>query len=303
MSVLLILSMTLTVVYSWGLEGHQATAGVAMSLLNGQSQTSLNGILASGDNLVSVSDWADQIKSNPAWKWASALHYADIPDWACSFAMSDCLNNICVVGAITNYSTILGVSNDPDMQQVAVKFLTHFVGDVHQPLHVGFVGDLGGNKIEGTYDDSDFNLHSVWDTGIIEDRLADFNNDTSQWTAYLVSQLTKVNTSSWSDCPSSGVSGAPSVICPEHWANGSAQLACSNAYVDADGTTHLQSGFDLGGYQDDYYNRNLPIIEEQIMKGGVRLAALFNQIFSTSNTEKDQEKQLLATLLKLGLRL
>ncbi len=60
--------------------GHRATAGVAMALLSPSSQNALTQLLGDGETLVSVCDWADKIKGDPQWKWASVLHYVNIVD-------------------------------------------------------------------------------------------------------------------------------------------------------------------------------------------------------------------------------
>lgn len=91
-----------------------------------------------------------------------------------SDANADCPNQFCVVGAIKNYTTqaqklppnlwpYYGEGSLPS----AITFLVHFIGDVHQPLHVGWKDDLGGNKVKCTFFGKDTNLHSVWDSGMI----------------------------------------------------------------------------------------------------------------------------------------
>ena len=67
-------------------------------------------------------------------------------------------------------------------------------------------------------------------------------------------------------------------MCPQHWAEESAELVCTYSYTDEDGN-HIESGFDLGGQGDGYYTRVLPVIESQIQKAGVRMAAVFNANF------------------------
>ena len=73
------------------------------------------------------------------------LHYIDTPDWACDYVKSrDCANSMCVAGAITNYTNrLLSSTVDYTARNEALRFLTHFVGDIHQPLHVAFSGDEG----------------------------------------------------------------------------------------------------------------------------------------------------------------
>lgn len=270
-SVLAVVAVTISGAHAWGNQGHQAVGYIAGQLLNSNAANSLNTILA-GSSLYDVATWADQIKSS--WTWSKALHYADTQDWACKYnAVTDCKNNICVVGAIFNYTNqLLDSSTSSNEQNIAAKFITHFLGDLTQPLHLGFIGDLGGNKISVTYvDGSSTNLHAVWDSSIIEQRLNDFNNDVTSWASSLVANASS-NAAAWSKCSTPGT-----VICPDEWAQESAQDACTDAYMHADGSTPIQDGDSL---DPAYYTKNLPIIEQRIMKGGAYLATVMNYIFS-----------------------
>jgi len=82
--------------------------------------------------------------------------------------------------------------------------------------------------------------------------------------------LSRFAFSIWQSC-----SGG-AIACPDDYADGSVQMACNYAYVEADGSTHVPNNFALG---DPYYNRNIPIVYEQLAKGGVRLAAILNRIW------------------------
>ena len=77
----------------------------------------------------------------PSYAWSERLHFVDTPDWLCEFDFTrDCPNGVCAVGAVVNYTRRLLPGSDLDSEQrvEALKFLVHFVGDLHQPLHVGF---------------------------------------------------------------------------------------------------------------------------------------------------------------------
>jgi hypothetical protein len=63
-----------------------------------------------------------------------------------------------------------------DQRAEALRFLVHFVGDVHQPLHVGFLSNLGGNTLRGSFFGAVDNLHHIWDFGILQQRLLDFSS-------------------------------------------------------------------------------------------------------------------------------
>lgn len=132
-----------------------------LQLLTSNTASQVGKILKPGETLESVSTWADQIKSDPAYKWSSALHFINTPDWQCAFTpTTDCAGDRCLYGAILNY-TARSTDKTGEQQYEALKFLDHFLGDIHQPLHVAFQSNLGGNTIKGTFLGESGNLHHV----------------------------------------------------------------------------------------------------------------------------------------------
>ncbi|KAH9746803.1 Endonuclease 2 [Citrus sinensis] len=133
----------------------------------------------SADNdLGSVCTWADHVKFH--YHWSSALHFIDTPDNLCTYQYNrDCkdedgVKGRCVAGAINNYTTQLLSYNSASSSHSeynlteALLFLSHFIGDIHQPLHVGFTSDRGGNTIDVHWYTRKQVLHHVWDNNIIE---------------------------------------------------------------------------------------------------------------------------------------
>jgi len=134
----------------------------------------------------------------------------------------------------------------------ALKFLVHFVGDVHQPLHAGYARDKGGNDVKVWFFDNDTNLHSLWDSGLI-------GRTQKSWTEYAMelhnSESRKMRKAVNLD--------------PSAWAIESYELAVSNAYA-------IPNDGEIG---KDYFERNIPVVERQLTIAGVRLAAMLNAIF------------------------
>jgi len=273
---------------TWGADGHQITAAVAQSLLSSSAKSSVSSILA-GQTLSQVSTWADSIKSSPAYKWSAVLHYIDTPDWACNYKYSrDCPGARCVSGALKNYTKRLVDSSLPaDQINEALKFVTHFAGDIHQPLHVGFTSDAGGNGIRGTFEGSSDNLHYIWDTPLVQLRIkTDFSGVQSKYISYLVAQIKGAwakNATAWARCSTSGT------VCPDDWASESIVLACTHAYVDENGDK-IENGFNLG---DAYYQFNKDVIDEQLAKGGVRLASMLNNLLGKSSSRARARAELI----------
>jgi len=268
----------------WGPTGHITVATIAQGLLGDHASQEVLKLLPDNDGqLAEIANWADQVKDEPAYEWSKSLHFINTPDWKCDYIRSrDCFTdeykNFCVDTAIQNYTKRVQDSKlSFDQQNEALKFLTHFVGDIHQPLHVGFTSDEGGNTETGKFLDHSTTLHDVWDTYIIDELISEkFSGNDSALPVYLLEQIQSGIYSgqvpTWQSCFSSTADNA----CSPQWANESVLYACNYSYVEANGKTHIKNDFDLAM---DYYDRNVPIVELQLAKGGVRLANILNLIW------------------------
>jgi len=261
---------------TWGRAGHAVGAAVAQRLLSDRASAQVTALLPeTSGSLADVSSWADTVRSR--LPWSSGFHFADVPDWLCNYNHArDCANEYCVDGAIQNYTRRVHDVAEFDQRNEALKFLVHFIGDTHQPLHCGFLSDLGGNQLTGTFMGSRTNLHSLWDTGLISKRIDDdFGSDEEKYISYLHTQVLgpwDSEAQRWAAC-----TARPYAACSDVWAHETAIAACDHAYVDADGKTRLQIGYALA---DAYYHRNIPLVEIQIAKSAVRLAAVLNAVFA-----------------------
>uniref|UniRef100_M8BCZ3 Aspergillus nuclease S1 n=1 Tax=Aegilops tauschii TaxID=37682 RepID=M8BCZ3_AEGTA len=177
---------------AWGKEGHIMVCKIAERYLSeeaaaaGEMRTEDYSTYlpeAAGGELSTMCPWADTMRFR--YHWASPLHYANTPN-VCNFNFSrDCHNSrgeqgMCVVGAINNYTDQLYTYGDSSKSSYnlteSLMFLAHFVGDVHQPLHVGYEEDEGGNTIMVRWYRRKANLHHVWDVSIIDTVMKDFYN-------------------------------------------------------------------------------------------------------------------------------
>jgi hypothetical protein len=157
---LLCLFETFIRVYGWGPIGHSIVVRLAQSQLNDSASSEWIRSLTPwhwNGNLSAMASWADDIlhtDSNPTgygnWQWSGQLHYINTPDWSCNYQPErDCINDTCIAGAIKNYTKRLETEFDEIQEKEALYFLIHYVGDIHQPLHTGFISDRGGNSIRG----------------------------------------------------------------------------------------------------------------------------------------------------------
>jgi hypothetical protein len=146
-------------VNAWGPVGHSIIARLAQSQLIGAAKDRIRYLVPWhwNGNLSAMASWGDDIlypDTNPTgydnWQWTRPLHYINTPDWSCNYQYErDCIDDICIDGAIRNYTKRLETNLDDIQHREALYFLIHFVGDIHQPLHTGFKSDYGGNIIRG----------------------------------------------------------------------------------------------------------------------------------------------------------
>ncbi|CAN6451613.1 unnamed protein product [Victoria cruziana] len=180
-----ILFVVVPLAHGWGKEGHYIICRIAQGRLGEKAAAAVNDLLPdyAQNDLASLCLWADHMKF--ILRWSAPLHYIDTPDSLCNFAYRrDCKNaegeeNMCVAGGIQNYTRQLETYSDSSLRSQynltqALLFLSHFVGDVHQPLHVGFTTDRGGNAIDVKWFTTKTVLHHVWDTSMIETAMERF---------------------------------------------------------------------------------------------------------------------------------
>ena len=159
-------SHTETVSRRWGVMGHRIVARVATPRLTPRAAAEVARLL-DGGSLASVATWADSVRTKRAE--TGPWHYVDIPTWESSYDPDrDCKNGACIIAAVTEKIAILSDRRRPKAERGdALRFVVHFIGDLHQPLHSGERADKGGNDVKLTFNGRQTNLHSVWDSGLL----------------------------------------------------------------------------------------------------------------------------------------
>ncbi|HWB20098.1 MAG TPA: S1/P1 nuclease [Phycisphaerales bacterium] len=243
---------------AWGPEGHRIAGVIAEKFLTPKTKAAIQEILGN-DGLAKASTWADEIRDDNSYKWASPLHYINVPRDAKSVDMErDCHEGKCVLGAIQQYTLELsGQSHQPVNKPEALKFLIHFVQDVHQPLHVSYRDDKGGNDVHVIYGSKSTNLHHVWDTDLIDQWIG--REDWMAKSRALADSITPAQAKKWAAQRD-----------PVEWANESLAI-----------TRNLYATMPANNIRFDkpYFDQNIPIVEERLEAAGVRLAVLLNHIF------------------------
>ena len=153
--------------HAWSSEGHQVVARIADKQLTPVARAEVNRLLAlePGETLTTISTWADQHRSPKTGTW----HYVNFPRGDCHYVPDrDCPDGNCVVDVIQKQAQILTSGAPDETRLTALKYLVHFVADVHQPLHAGHYDDRGGNTYQLRAFKLGSNLHAVWDSGLIK---------------------------------------------------------------------------------------------------------------------------------------
>lgn len=242
---------------AWGLLGHRVVGQIAESYLNKKANNEIKKILGN-ESMAMASNWADFIKSEPKYNYLSNWHYINLPAGLSSEQLDYALERDTVTDA---YTKILFLSAelrnkflDQDKKVFYLKLLIHLVGDLHQPMHTGRFEDLGGNKVQLTWFGQNTNLHRVWDSDLID-------SQELSYTEYARS-INFINRSQLHFLQSEGAA---------LWVKDSYRIS-EKIY------SNVKPGDKLSyRYIYDY----IEIANQQLLKGGVRLAGLLNNIFSS----------------------
>src|SRR5262245_36680153 len=248
--------------HAWGQEGHSIVAEIAQRRRDTGTLAKIKAWLKSkapdGEApqvaLASIASWADDYRSKHPE--SSNWHFVDIPYERNTYdpavdCKRDARSGDCIINAIERAKVTLADCSKPAKERTeALKFLVHFVGDIHQPLHnAERNNDHGGNDVQVTFFGTPMKLHALWDSGII-------THTVFSWGTY----VERLETTWFPGRDLSGLDGGT----PVDWALESHQFARELAYNIPDGSV----------LADNYYRDSLPVVDRQLALGGVRLARL-----------------------------
>jgi hypothetical protein len=246
--------------WAWGDEGHKIACEIAMRLVQPNTRAEIQKLISNDDRFASFSDactWPDHPRQR------ASEHFLNLPRDSAGLSSETCPGaSACVVTAIKKDFDVLSSNNVSQTQKLAsLKFLGHWVGDIHQPLHVSFEDDRGGNSIpvSGLCGP---NLHSAWDTCLV---LKAVGEDVGEATTELMNTITPAKIESWTRSE------------PMDWANESFTIAeqAQTKYCIRQGAScdHPSGKVTVDAV---YVAANTPIVKEQLQKAGVRLAHLLD---------------------------
>jgi hypothetical protein len=256
-----------TPAFAWGKTGHRVVAAIADSQLSGLARAHVEQILGPGESLDEAANWPDEMRSAPGDFWqktATPWHYVTLNGIVYDHEPSegDALE------ALNRFSkTLQDPAASREDKQLALRFVVHLVGDLHQPLHNGKCCDKGGNDVKVTWFGKPTNLHVVWDSQIVDEEQLSF----TELAAKLERHISNNDVIKWWD------------INPLDWMRESAQIRDTLYPPRAKpkkGQKVKKGQPLLPDLSYGYVFKFTPVMERRLSQGGVRLAAYLNAIFA-----------------------
>ena len=247
--------------FAWGSKGHDIVAAIAEQNLTAKAKKNLDQLLE-GKSIVYYSSWMDNIQNSPYWEYGynktKTWHYANV-DKGFTYETMAKNEKGDVITALNMLTAELTENYDnltDSMRVDYIKMVVHLVGDLHCPMHAGRLSDRGGNEYKIKWFGQNTNLHSLWDSKLIESARTWSH---TEWRDHLDIVDKKYK--------KAAIQGAY-----EDWFAATVENAAEiYDYVERNGTDKLDP------YQ--YIYDFSPMLEEQLLLGGLRLAHVLNSIF------------------------
>ena len=252
-------SLTSLPALGWGQTGHRITGAIAQRYLAPNASAAIAELLPD-ESLAEASTYADEMRSDPDPFWQKVsppYHYVTIPKGK-HYHDVGAPEQGDAVTALEQYTLTL---QDPKAsradKQLALRFVVHIIGDLHQPLHAGNGTDRGGNDVKVRFFWEDSNLHRVWDSQMLDQRQLSY----TEWTDMLDAKITPAQIRAWNS------------IDPLVWINESI------VYRDA---LYPENANDMSY---DYLYTHLPDAKQRLQQAGIRMAMYLNDVFAPPKAE------------------
>lgn len=254
-SLMVVLSLVLaSPAHAWGPEGHRITGAIADANLSGLARAQVH-LLIGPEDLAQAATWPDEMKSDPDPFWqkqASPWHYVTVK--GDDYVASDAPPEGDAMTALARFTATLRDPSAPiEQRRMALRFIVHIIGDLHQPLHAGAGTDRGGNTVQVTWFGKPTNLHSVWDSALIEQQGLSY----SEYAGWLARAITPAQVVAWNQRD------------PHVWIRESVALRKTIYPTDP-------------ALSWSYAYQHRPEIEDRLKRAGVRIAAYLNAVFEPS---------------------
>lgn len=241
---------------AWGTQGHRICGQIAENHLTPKARAAVHAILGH-ESIALASNWADFIKSNPNFRYLSSWHYVDLNKKYTYPELEEFLKQDTATDAYTKMLYLIGRLKNHDISKTEklldLHMLIHIVEDVHQPMHVAHADDQGGNGFKVSWFGKPSNLHSVWDSELIDYQQLSYTEYAKAIDYPSLAELAK-----WQKDPIST------------WLFESNQIS-EALYTEIHPNDNLSYKYNFD---------HIDILNRQMLKAGVRLAAVLNEIFS-----------------------
>lgn len=237
--------------FGWGRTGHHMIVDIAQKYVASSTLDSINKYLKP-DTWHATSTWMDELRGNTQFDYMRKWHYINLePNQAYTPFIEDGDNVVTQLD-----SAIYKLKNrqhlSPEQVKINLRVLFHLMGDLHNPLHVGYGSDRGGNDVRVVFDDKSFSLHRIWDTEIIEtnpqvkDNIAKRVRKTKK---RKLKHIAKGNAATW--------------------------------HTDARAALPIVYSLSSDTITSEYLERGHPVAEDLLFRAGVRLGYTLNEIFQS----------------------
>ncbi len=252
-----VLVISSVILLSWGATGHRTIGKIAENHLSQRSKAAVEDLLGS-ETLAEASTWPDEIRNQPEYQHTGSWHYLNLPLGLSYDEFGQRVKGMTeetVYSALLKQEQLLGSTNTSKKEKTeALKYIIHFVGDLHQPMHISRAEDKGGNTIQLNFEGTGTNLHSLWDTKLVERQGLSYEQLAEKY-----DHVPPLLVKEWQTDP---------LI---KWLWESYEIS-SRLYAEVD---RMKSR----SIDDSYYQSHVAIVQERITKAGIRLAGVLNELF------------------------
>lgn len=237
---------------AWGQKGHDVTCAIAEKHLTKRAKRHIKKVLE-GKSIVYWANWLDNASHTPEYEHTKTWHYKNVNADQTYDEVPPFKDGDVVVAINEQISKLKSGTLTHEEEALALKMLIHFLGDIHQPMHLGHKTDYGGNRVHIFFFKEETNLHTIWDTDLVE--------SAHKWTyTEWVDQIDRINRKERKALEQGTA---------DDWARETYQYA-KQVYEETPEGTEISY---------DYIADHTQLIENQLLKGGIRLARILNEIY------------------------
>ena len=242
--------------YGWSQKGHDVTCFVAEKHLTPKAAAAVDSLLE-GRSMVYWANWLDNASHTPEYAYSKTWHYNNVDEGERYDTRKQAPDGDAITALRHTIGVLSGDRQWPEGNaQLALKMLIHIMGDIHQPLHMGHATDLGGNRIKVKFFGNEKNLHSVWDSSLPEAThkwsYTEWQQQIDRATPAEEAEILRLTT-------------------PKEWGKQTYEI-CKEVYEKTPIDTNIEY---------NYIAEWTPVVEQQFLRGGLRLAKVLNEALTT----------------------